>query len=207
MQRYGLEETTGIDLPNEVESNLSNLHSNREVEFATASFGQGIALTPISLATALSSIANGGELMRPYIVSKRMKDGVVQEVTEPKVRRRVISQGTATIVSRMLVHVVDVALAGGQVKMPGYSIAAKTGTAQIPKQGESGYSEEYLHTFFGYAPAFDPKFLVLLYLERPQGVRYASETLSMPFKDMVEFLINYYEIPPDRNLEAQKRNE
>ena len=202
-----MEETTGIDLPNEVESNLSNLHSNREVEFATASFGQGIALTPISLATALSSIANGGELMRPYIVSKRMKDGVVQEVTEPKVRRRVISQGTATIVSRMLVHVVDVALAGGQVKMPGYSIAAKTGTAQIPKQGESGYSEEYLHTFFGYAPAFDPKFLVLLYLERPQGVRYASETLSMPFKDMVEFLINYYEIPPDRNLEAQKRNE
>lgn len=200
VENYGLGELTGIDLPSEVRGNISNLNSNREVEYATASFGQGIAVTPISLAAALSSLGNGGELMKPYIVKKRMVDGKVVETTTPTARRRVLQQETSLRISRMLTQVVDTTLANGKVKIPGYSIAAKTGTAQIANIGRSGYSNEYLHTFFGYAPSFDPRFLVLLYLERPQGARYASETLSLPFRDIVEFLINYYEIPPDKQI-------
>lgn len=198
IENFGLGDATGIDLPNEVAGNLQNLHSGREVESATASFGQGISVTPVSLAAALSSIANGGELMRPYVVSRIMRNSTVVQETVPDVRRRVLKTETTQTVSRMLTQVVDTVLAGGAVKIPGYSIAAKTGTAQIANKNSAGYSEEFLHTFFGYGPSFDPRFLILLYLERPQGVRYASQTLSTPFYDLTQFLINYYEIPPDR---------
>ena len=99
----------------------------------------------------------------------------------------------------MLVEVVDTALKGGTVKKDRYSIAAKTGTAQIAKAGERGYYDDrYLHSFFGYFPAYDPEFLIFLYHVEPQGARYASETLTDPFMDIVDFLINYYNIPPDR---------
>ncbi|TSC80907.1 MAG: Uncharacterized protein G01um101429_32 [Parcubacteria group bacterium Gr01-1014_29] len=198
MRRFGLGESTGVDLGQEVAGNLSNLEIGNNVEYATASFGQGIAVTPLGLASALSAVANGGELMRPYIV-KRIEDtkGVSTE-TLPAVRRRVLRTETTEIVSRMLADVVDKTLAGGIVSMPRYRIAAKTGTAQISNKTAGGYSDMYLHTFFGYAPAFDPRFLILLYLEEPRGVRYASQTLSEPFRKLAEFIITYYKIPPDR---------
>ena len=198
IKRFGLGNRTGIDLPNEVPGNIRNLEIGGEDEYATASFGQGIALTPIGLASALSVIANGGELVRPYIVDRVMDGNTVTEKTEPETRRRVIKEETAEAVSRMLITVVDETLAGGAVYMPGYSIAAKTGTAQIVNTHELEYSDEFLHTFFGYAPAYDSRFLVFLYLERPVGVRYASQTLAEPFRRMTEFIINYYQIPPDR---------
>lgn len=198
MERFGLGSVTGIDLPQEVPGNVRNLEVGREVEYATASFGQGIATTPIELITALSAVANGGELMRPYMVDRIMEGNTVISKTEPFVRRRVVRKETSETVSRMLSKVVDKTLAGGMVAMPGYHIAAKTGTAQISNKDGSGYSDYYLHTFFGYAPAFDPQFLILLFLEKPVGVRYASQTLAEPFHDLTKFLIHYYEIPPDR---------
>ena len=99
----------------------------------------------------------------------------------------------------MLTVVVDEALQGGKVALPNYSIAAKTGTAQIADHVNGGYYEDrYLHSFFGYFPAYDPEFLVFLYTVEPEGVRYASETLTEPFMDIAKFLINYYNLPPDR---------
>ncbi|TSC68691.1 MAG: Uncharacterized protein G01um101466_349 [Parcubacteria group bacterium Gr01-1014_66] len=189
MDRFGLGSITGIDLPQEIAGNMTNLEHGGEVEYATASFGQGIAVTPIALAAALSSVANGGELVRPHMT--------VSEYTSvtPK---RVLRQETSEMVSRMLSKVVDDTLAGGLVALPDYHIAAKTGTAQIPNSDDSGYSDYYLHTFFGYAPAFDPRFLILLFLEKPVGARYASQTLAEPFRELTEFIIHYYEIPPDR---------
>lgn len=198
MERFGLGDTTGIDLPQEIAGNMENLEVGREVEYATASFGQGIAVTPLALATALSTIANGGELVRPYIVDHVMEGDTVVTKTVPSVRRRVLRKDTTEVVSRMLSKVVDKTLAGGLVAMPGYYIAAKTGTAQIANTNGSGYSDQYLHTFFGYAPAFDPQFLILLFLEKPVGVRYASQTLSEPFHRLSEFIIHYYGILPDR---------
>jgi cell division protein FtsI/penicillin-binding protein 2 len=102
-------------------------------------------------------------------------------------------------VTRMLVRVVDEALLGGTVMLERHSIAAKTGTAQMARPDKGGYYDDrYLHSFFGYFPAYDPKFFVFLYTREPQGVRYASNTLTAPFMDVTKFLLNYYEIPPDR---------
>ena len=99
----------------------------------------------------------------------------------------------------MLVKVVDEALLGGTVKFEHYSVAAKTGTAQIAHVEERGYYDDrFFHSFFGYFPAYDPQFLIFLYTVEPKEVRYASQTLTRPFIDMVQFLINYYEVPPDR---------
>ena len=198
MEQFGLGSVTGIDLPQEIAGNMKNLEVGRDVEYATASFGQGIATTPLALATALSAIANGGELVRPYVVSRVMEGNMVIAETAPFVRRRVLRQETTEIVSRMLSKVVDNTLAGGLVAMPGYHIAAKTGTAQMANADGSGYSDQYLHAFFGYAPAFDPQFLILLFLEKPVGVRYASQTLAEPFHKLSEFIIHYYGILPDK---------
>lgn len=197
---YGLGEKTGIDLPAEVEGQLSNvLKSPREIEYATASFGQGTAFTPIAMISALSALANGGVLMRPYIVEEIKREEGISKKTEPQVKRQVLKKETSETISRMLAKVFDEALMGGIYKMDHYSVAAKTGTAQAIIEGEKGYQEgQFVHTFFGYAPAFDAKFLTFLFLVKPQGVRYASHSLSEPFVNITKFLLNYYEIPPDR---------
>lgn len=193
--RFGFGEKLGIDLPGEVAGDINNLQSTREVEFATASFGQGIAVTPLRLTMALSSLANGGMLMQPY-VRETLSDEISRQPTRI---RQVISLDTSRTISRMLVEVVDTTLAGGTAKKPGYSIAAKTGTAQIPRHDGRGYEEtEFLHAFFGYFPAYDARFLIFIFLERPQGVRYASQSLTESFRSLTDFLINYYTIPPDR---------
>lgn len=99
----------------------------------------------------------------------------------------------------MLTVVVDKALRGGTKKFEHYSVSAKTGTAQIADPVSKGYYEDrYLHSFFGYFPSYDPQFIIFLYTVEPQGVKYASETLTDPFINMTKFLINYYAIPPDR---------
>ena len=196
---YGFREKTGIDLPAETSGDLSNLSSFRDVEFATASFGQGIAISPIEFTVAVASLANGGVLVRPYVVEKVSVDGVRDEITKPVVLKRVLKEETSKEITRMLVKVTDDALMGGTVKMDRYSVAAKTGTAQLPKEHEAGYyDDQSLHSFFGYGPAFDAEFVVFLYLKKPQGVRYASHTLTNPFMDIMSFLFNYYEVPPDR---------
>lgn len=196
---YGLGEKTGIDLPNEITGLISNLNNGRDIEYATASFGQGIAVTPIEMAAALASLANGGVLIRPYLVERIKTEEGADKVTAPQERRQVLKPETSEEISRMLVAVLDKAIRGGALKLEHYTVAVKTGTAQIPRVGEGGYYEnEYLHSFFGYAPAFDAKFLTFLFVLRPQGVPLASHSLTRPFLDITKFLLNYYQVPPDR---------
>ncbi len=199
MRELGFGEETGIDLPFEAHGLITNLTSPREVEYATAAFGQGIALTPIATARALCALGNGGYLVTPHLVqSIDYERGGVGNVSLDE-REQVFSEKTSEDITRMLVHVVDEALRGGAVKKEHYAIAAKTGTAQMAKDGERGYYDDrYLHSFFGYFPAYDPKFLIFLFHTEPQGAEYASETLTNPFMELVDFLISYYEIPPDR---------
>ncbi len=196
---YKLGSETGIDLPNEAFGLIENLNSPRDVEYATASFGQGIAMTPIAAARALATLGNGGYLVTPHLVTKIVyEDGTEKEVTYPK-GEQVLSEETSEEISRMLTEVVDTALAHGKYSMPHHTIGAKTGTAQIADPDNGGYYEDkYLHSFFGYFPAFDPQFLVFMYTVEPKGVQYASETLTQPFMDIAKFLINYYNVPPDR---------
>jgi cell division protein FtsI/penicillin-binding protein 2 len=192
----GFGQKTGVDLPGEVSGDITNLYSGRKINFLTASFGQGIAVTPLQLINAYSAIANGGKLMRPYIVDRIIKDGEEDEVTKPEIVSIPISSKTAVKLQSMLISVVDNGF--DRAKIPGYDVAGKTGTAQIP-DGSGGYSENiFIHNFLGFAPAYDAKFVILIKMDKPQGITFAADSLSPTFKEITTFLINYYGIPPTR---------
>lgn len=198
-QSFGLGAKTGIDLPNEIPGNISNLEkpNGRPINFATASFGQGISVSTIGLLRAYSAIANGGKLIKPYIVDEIIyPDGKTQK-NEPQIIGQVISPETSETVVRMLVSVVDNGH-GRRTKIDQYSIAGKTGTAQVVENGV--YSDKIIVSFVGFFPAYDPQFLIFVSLREPQGLNPASLVAVPVFKDIATFLINYYNVPPDRNL-------
>lgn len=198
MMAYGLGEKTGIDLPNEAQNLVGNLKSPRDIEYATASFGQGIAITPIAIVRALSVLANGGMLVTPHVVDHiEYKDGTQKKIDLPE-PTRVIKPESAEEISRMLVKAIDTALLGGTLKLEHYSVGAKTGTAQIPSENGGYYSDRYLNSFFGYFPAYDAKFLIFLYTVHPRTNEFAGQTIAQPFSRIVKFLISYYQVAPDR---------
>ena len=199
MYSYGLGEETGIDLPNEVAGNIRAIERGVDVDYASASFGQGIAVTPIGMIRALGALANSGLLPEPHIAAAvRYESGIVRNVTTPT-QKRVLKPETVETMATMLTEVYDKALLNGELKQEHYSIAAKTGTAQIGIPGGGGYYEDrFLHAFFGFFPSHDPKFIVFLYAVEPKKEIYASHTLAKPFLEIAKFLINYYNISPDR---------
>ena len=201
VKKYELGEETGIDLPGEVPGNIDALfvQGAADVDFASASFGQSIAVTPIEMIRALAVLGNKGKLPEPHIATAiRNTTGIERKIAFAD-EKQVIRPESAETVTDMLVKVYDDALLGGELKQEHYSIAAKTGTAQIAIPGGGGYyTDRYLHSFFGYFPAHDPKFIVFLYVIEPHGELYASHTLAKPFLEIAKFLINYYDVPPDR---------
>jgi len=201
MKAYGFGQKTGIDLPNEVTGDLSPLGNGQKpaINYDTAAFGQGVSVSPIEMIRALGALANQGVLPNPHVVTAiKYASGITRSI-DPGQGPRVLAATTSETVTNMLIKVFDEGLLGGELKMEHYSFAAKTGTAQIPMPGGGYYpGEQYLHSFFGYFPAHDPKFIVFLYAFRPQGQKYASATLAHPFMDIAKYLINYYNIPPDR---------
>jgi cell division protein FtsI/penicillin-binding protein 2 len=199
MKSYGIGEKTGIDLPNETSGLIKNLDSPRDIEYANASFGQGIALTPIGAVRAFSVIANGGNLITPHLVKKiNYENGTSKEIENIPIKSDIIKKETSEEISRMLVHVFE-SYDGGSHKFKNHSIATKTGTAQVAMENGKGYyTDKHMHSFFGYFPAYDPKFLVFIYVRDPKGIKYASQTLIPPFVNITKFLINYYNVPPDR---------
>lgn len=196
---FGFGEKSGIDMPGEINSLTANLESPRDVEYATASFGQGIALVPMQAVRAFSAIANGGTLVTPHIVKEiHYKDGTIDVKTYPT-KIGVIKKETSETMAGMLTKVVDTNLFNGKMKFEHYSVAGKTGTAQMAKPDGTGYYENrFMHTMYGYYPAYDPMFLVFMYNTNPKGVNFAVSTLGKPFMDTAQFLLSYYDVPPDR---------
>lgn len=207
VRRFGFGEKTGIDLPGESAGNIENFKEKRiNINFFTASFGQGITVTPIQLANAYSAIANGGKLMKPRIVDKIIyPDGKTEEI-RPEEIRRVIKEETAGKVGEMLRSVV-VNGHGKRADVPGYLVGGKTGTAQVAKIGEKGYEEEVtVGSFAGYAPIGDPKFVVVVKIDNPKGIQWAESTAAPAFKEVMEFLLEYYNIKPTEEYEAGEIN-
>lgn len=199
LRELQLGKKTGIDLPSEAVGQLKSVDNGYDVDYASASFGQGIAVSPIAMIRALSALANGGVLPNPHIVKAiKLQNGITRSIDAGE-GPRVLSASSTEAVTNMLVTSYDTALIGGVLKQERYSLAAKTGTAQIAIPGGGGYyPDRTLHSFFGYFPAQDPKFIVLLFAVEPHGVEFASASLSRPFSNLAKYLINYYSIPPDR---------
>lgn len=196
VEAFGIKQPTGIDLIGEVAGNINNLRADSpEINFATASFGQGISVTPLGMATAIAAIANEGKLMRPFLVSKTIKPDGQEIVTQPQVVSQVITSRTANTLTAMLVNTVRKGY--DKLKVGNYFVAGKTGTAQIPDPEGRGYITQTIHSFVGYAPAFDPKFLIFLKIDKPKGINFASDSLSLAFSEMTRYLLNYYEIAPE----------
>ena len=199
LKNFGVDSKTGIDV-SEMPGDISPLLTGRDVNYATASFGQGVAVTPIELIKALSAVANGGKLIKPHLVSKVVfHDGTTQE-TDKTVQEQIISPETSTKVVNMLVKVIENG-SGRRAQIKGYTIAGKTGTAQIPDLKNGGYLDETIHTFVAFAPAYDPKFIVLIKLDSPKGSPFSETTVVPVFKNLAEFIFSYLEIPPDKPVE------
>lgn len=196
---FGFGQKTGIDLPAETTGLISNLNTHRDVEFANVSFGQGVAVSPIEMIRAEAVLANGGHLVTPHVADEiQYPSGFSKELSWP-VTGQLIKPETDATITKMLVTVFD-NYDSGTLKLDHYAIAAKTGTAQIANHATGGYYQDRnLHTFMAYFPAYNPRFIVFLYNYYPKnGAKFSSDTLLPPFVDFAKFLINYYDLPPDR---------
>ena len=195
--RFGFGQKTGIELPGELAGNVHNLdNTNSNISYDTASFGQGITTTPIQLAAAYGAIANGGMLMKPYIVDKQnYSDGTVQ-VTQPQEVRQVVSASTAQQAGAMLRDVVMNGN-GKRADVPGYQVVGKTGTAQVAKAGGGGYQDGVtIGSFAGFAPLNDPQFVVVVKIVNPKAVQWAESSAAPTSGEIMKFLLQYYNVKP-----------
>lgn len=194
LELYGLKEKTGIDYPGEGYAILQDEETAGPVGLATMSYGQGIAVTPIQLITAVSALGNEGKLMQPRIVKElKDQDGNVIQSFPTKVVRQVISKQTADEMSLIMEAVVGEG-GGGTAKVPGYRVGGKTGTANKAKGG--GYSEETFSSFIGMAPMDDPQVAILLIVDNPKGVKFGSQTAAPGVKVILEETLRYLNIEP-----------
>lgn len=192
--QFGLYEKTYIDLQGETYSVNETLRNGYPRDIATASFGQGIQITPVQMIKAFSAIANQGKLMRPYIVEKAKDNNGNMIFNEPVEEGKVISPTTCQKLTSMLMSVVENGSARG-TQIKGYHIAAKTGTAQVPLT-TGGYSEtQTIQSFIGFFPALEPQYLIMVKLDNPESLM-AGHSVAPIFKQLAKYIIDYKEIPP-----------
>ncbi|MFH1142731.1 MAG: penicillin-binding protein 2 [Candidatus Uhrbacteria bacterium] len=200
IEDFGFGELTGIELDNETAGDVSSLYLASDIYPATASFGQGIMVTPLQMVNAFATIANGGTLYKPYLVKEiRYPDGTVEQ-TNPEQIRQVITEKTAQFLSAMLVSVVERGH-GTQAGVDGYYVAGKTGTAQVAKKDGLGYDPDVtIGSFAGFAPATNARFAMIVRIDRPRTVQWAESTAAPLFGELAEFLLQYLEVPPERGI-------
>ncbi len=194
LDRYGFGKPTGIDLQGEAGGILKPREDWYEIDYATASFGQGISVTQIQLVRAFASLVNGGYLMRPYVV-KEIHQGDKIRTKEPKVEDRIISERTSDIMKKMM----QSAVANAEAKFiipPEYKIGGKTGTAQIAIEGTYD-SKKTIASFIGFAPVEKPRFIALVVVREPKSSQWGSETAAPVFFEIAKELFVYYNIVPE----------
>lgn len=196
VKAFGFGEPTGVDLAGEVAGtvHIPGDPMWSESDLGTNSFGQGIAVTPLQMLNAVAAVANGGVLMKPYIVQE-IRRGDQVETVKPQAIRRVISEATARELSQMLVDTIKRGCPNAV--LAGYPVAGKTGTAQIPIPG--GYDTDpqaIIASFVGYFPADDPKLIILIKVDRPQQGQWATTVAAPVFRDLAQRLCMLLDIPP-----------
>ena len=194
--RFGFGIPTGVDLAGEMSGTVRPLAEWYPVDVGTAAFGQGLTVTPLQLAAAYAAIANGGTLYRPHVVAG-WRDADGEHRTAPVPLRRVASERTAASLREMLTSAVDHGLAQG-ARVPGFSVAGKTGTAQIPSPDGRYVDDEYISSFAGSVPATDPHLVIVVVLERPASKLLGTVTAMRIFRDVAQGSLRYARIQPDR---------
>lgn len=193
LEKYGFGKLTGIDLQGEAEAYLKPKNTWYPIDYSTVTFGQGIAITPIQMITAFSSLINGGNLLKPYIVSKIVSE-TKENIIKPKIKKQVVTRETSDLIKKMLVSTIDHAEAVWD-KPKGIKIGGKTGTAQIAISGHYDPSMTNA-SFIGFLPADKPKFITLVILEEPKSSPWGSETAAPLFFEIAKELIVYYNVSP-----------
>ena len=198
IEKFGFGKITGIEQAGEVSSKVKQ-PSTYDVDYANMSFGQGISVNSLQLLTAVGAIANKGVLMKPYLVEGELQSDQTIKKTQPQVVRGVISPETAAELSQIMTQVVEQG-SGYLTKMKGYKIAGKTGTAQVPRADGKGYEDnKNIGSFVGFAPADDPKFVMLVRVDYPKAEGFAEKTAVPAFATVAKELMRYYQIPPSVN--------
>src|SRR3989338_964015 len=194
LDRFGIGRLTGIDLQGEVSPDIKPENSWYAADLATAGFGQGISVTPVELLTVFSAIANKGIMMKPQVVSQvRDNEGRTVNI-EPEIMGKPISEASAKVMTEMLVNAVNKGEAS-YARLKDYRIAGKTGTASIPIQGKYDPTKT-IASFVGFAPADDPKFVMLVIFNKPSAAIYGAETAAPVFFSIARDILSYYKITP-----------
>ncbi|KKQ91043.1 MAG: Peptidoglycan glycosyltransferase [Berkelbacteria bacterium GW2011_GWA1_39_10] len=194
---YGFGRKTAIELDTEATGDVLDVKKWSNTQRATIAFGQGISVTPIQLITAAASIANGGKLMKPYIVSEISYADGNKDYHQPQEVKRVLNTDTANKVKDMMVSVVEKGH-GKKAGVSGYKVAGKTGTAQVPNPGGGYYKDRHIGSFIGFAPADDPKFIMLVRLDQPKNAEWAESSAAPTFGTMAKWLLEYFRVPPSQ---------
>lgn len=204
-KRFGFGDKTGIELPAELAGSVRNIEDfKNNVQFYTASFGQGVTATPLQIISAYAALANGGVLMKPHIVDKYILSDGSEEDVPPQEIRRVVREDTSRKIGIMLRDVV-VNGHGKRADIPGYLVVGKTGTAQVAKTDGAGYEEgKSIGSFVGYAPLDDPKYVVLVKLVDPKNVEWAESSAAPTFGRVMKFLLEYGKVKPTEQAVVKK---
>lgn len=196
LKKFGFGQSTGVDLQEESAPELREQSQWRDIDLATASFGQGIAVTPLQMVRAVGVLANMGKLPTPHVVDQTVTSGRSRPVNQPKLRPGVISTAAAAQITQMMINSVNRGEAKW-AKPEGFLIAGKTGTAQIPVAGHYD-QEKTIASFVGFAPADDPQFVMLVTLREPQTSPWGSETAAPLWFDIAKEIFRYLKIGPSR---------
>ncbi len=201
-KKFGFGRKTGVDLLGEREGFVRSPKDARQIDRATLCFGQGMTTTSLQLVMAMAAIANGGKLMRPYVVKAVVDEsGRVIKETYPKVVRRVISPRAAKKVAKILEGVVSEEGTGPKAAIKGFKVAGKTGTAQKvdPKTGTYSRTKD-VATFVGFAPADHPKLAILVMIDEPKGISYGGVVAGPVFSEVGLWSLNHLRVNPQTEL-------